>query len=369
MDGDNKPDIVIADNGAAYSEPSISVFRNTSTNNSISFTTKTDFFGGKSPSTVTIADFDGDGKNDLAMSTDAGGSLLRNISTIGTINFSPRIELPIKGSVSLSLATGDLDGDGKLDIAIPEFDDIDSVVVYKNLSSIGNFKFGNPVRYETGPNPYGIATADFTQDGKLDIAVVNNSQNFEVPCSVSLLKSQIGKVLAYNLLSLKAIVINNQVQLNWEIPLEETSVKFIIERSKDALDFSEIGAIPVSETSLNSFSYRDENPIKGINYYRLKVIDKDGSYFYSNIIKIVISVKEILIRPNPASGFTILNHPSSSSTSKIKLVDNLGRVIKVIDVVPNTIETIINLKGVSSGIYKIIWLDKSINQIKTLIVK
>ena len=137
LDGDGKPDVVATN----FSTTTISVFRNTSTSgviNAGSFDTKVDFPTETSPAIVGIGDLDGDGKPDLAVTMlgSAAVSVYRNTSTSGAINsssFSAKVDFTAGASVE-GLAIGDLDGDGKPDLAVVNLGP-DNVSVFRNLAS------------------------------------------------------------------------------------------------------------------------------------------------------------------------------------------------------------------------------------------
>jgi len=92
--------------------------------------------------------------------------------------------------------------------------------------------------------------------------------------------------------------------LKWSTSTEVATDKFIIEASGDAKNFEVIGEVSASgnSTSFEEYEYVDDDPIIGRNYYRLKIVDLDGSYDYSNIRVNTIFSDESKIRvyPNPA---------------------------------------------------------------------
>ena len=97
--------------------------------------------------------------------------------------------------------------------------------------------------------------------------------------------------------------------LNWTTSSEKNSLKFEVEKSTDAINFNYIGertAAGFSNIALN-YSLNDEYPMAGNNYYRLKMIDNDGTFKYSDVILIKVEETKINnsiinIYPNPTNG-------------------------------------------------------------------
>ncbi len=172
LDGDGKLDLAVTNDGSA----SVSVFRNTSTSGIVdtsSFAVKVDFTTGTAPLGIAIDDLDGDGKSDLAVTNSNNTvSLLRNISTSGTVSFATKEDF-ITGTLPFNVAIGDLDGDGKPDLAVTNRDS-NNISVFRNISTSGTIAYAAKVDFTTGTNPLGIAIGDLDGDSKPDLAVANS---------------------------------------------------------------------------------------------------------------------------------------------------------------------------------------------------
>jgi photosystem II stability/assembly factor-like uncharacterized protein len=182
LDSDGKVDLVVANR----SSNTVSVYRNTSSSGSIttsSFAPKVDFVTGASPVSVSIGDLDGDGKPDLAVANNVSNtvSVLRNTSSSGSIttaSFASKVDFTTGGS-PFSVTIGDLDGDGKADLAVANRSS-NMVSIYRNTSSSGSINtgsFATKVDFTTGIDPYSVAIGDLDSDGKADLAVVNLEGN------------------------------------------------------------------------------------------------------------------------------------------------------------------------------------------------
>ena len=89
--------------------------------------------------------------------------------------------------------------------------------------------------------------------------------------------------------------------LNWTVATETNTDYYQVERSSNAIDFIATGKTSATAASSSSknYSFTDAAALSGVNYYRLRIVDKDGSFSYSAVIKINSPVKkQVLLFPS-----------------------------------------------------------------------
>ncbi|MFT3886193.1 MAG: hypothetical protein QM724_12435 [Flavobacteriales bacterium] len=139
-------------------------------------------------------------------------------------------------------------------------------------------------------------------------------------------------VLPVELLFLQAEPRTHAVDLSWATASEHNSSHFVVEHSRDALDFAPISEVSAAGDSQQRVDYffADAAPAKGINYYRLKQVDRDGSFHYSNVVSAFFgdAPGQPLLIPNPATDeVELLMDVPVSGTIAVLITDALGRVV------------------------------------------
>lgn len=143
--------------------------------------------------------------------------------------------------------------------------------------------------------------------------------------------------LPIELLYFKAYWTDNSYEtatLDWETISETNNAFFEIERSIDGINFEFVKSIPGNGNSSENISYTtlDESPYtNGISYYRLKQVDGNGDFKYSNIeaLNVPEGLSLIKLYPNPVKNqFTVLTTSSVSDELTIRITDHLGRVVR-----------------------------------------
>ncbi len=172
INGDGKSDIVIGHDNS----PNVSVFLNTTTPGASTptFGTRTDFATLNNAYSVTLADFNGDGKLDIAALNQGKIGVFLNTTTTGgsTPTFAARADF--NGGGYWGIATGDFNGDGKPDIAATSQSSFTSILFNTTATGASTPTFATNVNYTVGQYPTAVTVADFNMDGKPDFATAND---------------------------------------------------------------------------------------------------------------------------------------------------------------------------------------------------
>ena len=177
--------------------------------------------------------------------------------------------------------------------------------------------------------------------------------------NILLVKLQ-GDIIPVELVSFQGQIREGRVLLNWETATEHNNYGFNVERSNDKVTWKDIGFVGGYGTVTTShyYSFVDSSRLSGIAYYRLKQIDFDGSFTYSDEIKIEFAPVLFSLSqnyPNPFNPVTRITY-SISEKSAVNLViyNMLGqKVSTVVDEIklPGHYSIDFNASKLASGVY------------------
>ena len=198
----------------------------------------------------------------------------------------------------------------------------------------------------------------------IDSTIYNDTLSLAPFSSKVLLKvnnivSKISSPLPVKLLNFVINDAKDEVKVNWVTTQEINSNYYVIERSTDGKKFETIGqVISNNKVTTNNYQFKDFKPIDGTSYYRLVMVDKDGSKAYSSIIALKKNSTALFIS-NMAVAESKLQFQINSNAKQLLnyiIVDVVGRLFYK--------NSIILQKGANSITQQIESLDKNMYYLK-----
>ncbi len=397
LDGDGKPEI-IATTSSSYS---LDIFKNQSTIGALAFAAKQSL-AVNNPESVIVADLDGDGKQDLAATNgnNNGVTAFLNTSSGSTISFGAAAHFAA-GDYTLALVPADIDGDGKLDLAVANRGS-STMSILRNTSSVGALSFAIQQSFTTGSTPFWLNVSDINGDGKTDIVTANQDGNSvsvllnkstpgvlsinaktdysvgTTPVSVvatdmdgdakpDIMSANVGgssisylrntqAILPVSGLALAANKKGTGIILNWSTLGESNTNVFDVEKSSDGITFTKIGTVKAagSSSQKSNYLFEDGRPYAGANYYRLALVDDDANRKFSAVIIIRwqdASELTITLAPQPVISTMNVSINGNSHKGDFIIFNASGRMLKRYPVTAGTSSFQVDRSGMPSGIY------------------
>ena len=162
-------------------------------------------------------------------------------------------------------------------------------------------------------------------------------------------------ILPVSIIGFTGLDVGGWVHLQWQVENEINIEEYDIEYSSNGVDFNlinQVNAQNISNYQLALLVSNTEN-----NYYRLKIISKDGTSTYSSVVLISKKneVAQLSLYPNPSRGNMTIMASHIQPNAQISIIDYLGRIIKT-QIIQNGMNAI-NIGGLTSGTYRISLVD------------
>ncbi|MEZ4802820.1 MAG: FG-GAP-like repeat-containing protein [Gelidibacter sp.] len=362
LDGDGKPDLVspytILSDGDPISY--VSVYRNTSTPGNISFANREDFgetlwFAGK----TRISDVDGDGRQDIILLNSIGFASLAflNTSNPGTISFADPIDLNVPNVRFSTFQSGDLDGDKKPDLILPHFL-AQSVSVMRNTSMVGSIGFAQNVTFPLAPQWQweDVSLGDLDGDGKQDIATVSNQFRISVIRNTSTLGN-----LAFE----SSYTINTAENSYW-LPLGDINGDGKVDMLTNGTGYNKL-LLYRNESTPGNLNFAEVVELTGaLTDMRIADVDGDGKPELLGCSSGTLVIRRntttglgieetnqtsnLSVYPNPAKDILTIKSNQNINFKSIEILDVSGRVLQTIN--PDVLSEVnVDVSHLSSGNY------------------
>jgi hypothetical protein len=169
-------------------------------------------------------------------------------------------------------------------------------------------------------------------------------------------------VTPIKLVLFKAIALKDKVEINWATENELNSSRFELEESKDGVQFYKIGSHAAAGNSVSriNYSFTTDRKTAGVYFYRLKSIDKDGTFTYSNIERVSFNGKssDLIVYGNPVKNNLQFNYISNAGVYSFRMTAIGGNQFVTGTFAANEM-TNIDISGIASGTYILEVFDKA----------
>lgn len=225
-------------------------------------------------------------------------------------------------------------GDDKWDLWLDNSKKFDEELATTNTQSLSQFKFGDNISSSAGRANWAIDYLEITN--LTPAALPALIDDFYISTS------------------------NNLNTINWVTLNEQNMNHYVVEHSTNGIQFNTLSILQAKNNSIikNSYKYSHAGSISSTNFYRLKAVELDGKFCYSNILKCSRSIDNtaLIIAPNPVKNHLLQIQLTQliADSYQLMIYDNFGKICytKIILHQGDNASMFINLPGsLSSGIY------------------
>jgi hypothetical protein len=154
-------------------------------------------------------------------------------------------------------------------------------------------------------------------------------------------------------------------QLQWQTANEQNLLRFEVEKSEDGRSFKSIGVVAAHNSGTGNYSFNDPSANSGVAYYRLKMVNKDGSFSYSYVVVINNAQKgKLFVFPNPASQIITVKHEAVQKLATATVFNIEGRKLMTIPLASNSSQTSFSIEQLPIGNYLLQYVDEK--QVQTV---
>ncbi len=282
------------------------------------------------------------------------GAVLPTADVVGTINLSATV-----GKVALVNVDISLSGTGIGDLTVVDLVGYGSTASgYETMPAQGITSKKCLVRINNGCTDINDNSKDFTA------ATAFVPQNSASPASRC-------DGLPVKLVLFSASILNDKVSLHWQTTSELTFNCFILEKSEGGKGFIAVANIKSKNASAGSnYDYISTLYPTEKEYYRLKLVDNDGSFKYSAIVfvnGIASAINKLVIYPNPVANTISISYPKAIANTTIRIMSVDGKISVAKQVQVGSMATSFDVSKLPASTYYISYENDGANTISKFI--
>lgn len=231
------------------------------------------------------------------------------------------------------------------------FSSVDVTLTWNPLSGISNLADLRVARWDGSEwtDAGNAGTSGTTSSGTITSNTVSNFSPFTYASVTS------GNPLPVEFININAEGLEDEIFISWSTASEFNNDYFVVEKSLDNQNWVEIAFVRGAGNSNMKEDYTsyDENPVNGVQYFRIAQYDFDGSVSYSTTVSVMWKQMQVVsIYPNPACNSMIISFSVvDNQVNTVHVVNAIGSTVKVIDNVSSM--TSIDISDLNPGIYYI----------------
>jgi trimeric autotransporter adhesin len=251
-------------------------------------------------------------------------------------------------------------------------DMINGGVGVAGLNDVGVFKNNDPCGAAIQTVPSGQVVTARTAQSSFGHVIQFNVDNFS-----SFYFFNVSSTLPFELFTFTGKPVNDASKLEWVVGSQTDVTGYTVERSLDNINFESITTVQMKNGGeKTTYNYTDFNAAKlgTIIYYRIRSNETTGTGKYSNIISVNFGttlITSVSLMPNPVTNkTTVIINAVADETAQLKVVDNTGRIIRVMNVslVKGKNNISLDVSNFKPGLYYIDVNGKAISE-KTKLIK
>lgn len=231
-------------------------------------------------------------------------------------------------------------------------------------------------QYRSSTSGFSFSTLPFTAAGTYNLRISADALT-GCPPSAAAVTVIVNTTLPLTLLHFTAVYNNGKTNLEWTTSQEQNTERFAIEYSRDGQVFREIGSVNAQNNAgTHEYSYRHDEILQQVTYFRLRMIDKDGRFTYSQVVRVLPDEtvsNRLQVTPNPVISDLIIRYSTDEpQIITIRLYETGGRLLRQWEKKAGSGENVVNLgvaDGLAQGIYRLQVTDRKGRQTQTQFYK